>query len=199
MNELNNILSTVDLAKVETICNKHRLLYTQKLYFEDKYFDFKDYIKHALQYAKEAGLHKENNLKVLDLGCNAGYFLFVSNYFGHKSIGIDNAKDPYFDEISEFMKVERLNYAIKPQEHLLNLGKFDYITAFNVTFDWIGRYRWTIQDWIFFFNSIIENNLNSGGRIYFILNYQWELKELQDCWREMGIEQKRNQLRFRKK
>src|SRR5947209_3588443 len=46
-------------------------------------------IRINIERAQDLWLDRSPPLRVLDLGCGAGYFLYVSKYFGHQVLGLD--------------------------------------------------------------------------------------------------------------
>lgn len=105
--------------------------------------------------------------KVCDLGCGAGYFLMVCEYFGHQADGLDLDCDPIYNEMIQFFALNRIIYRIEPFTPLSVLGdtKYDAITAFMTCFNRYSDGRpWQEDEWQFFLGDLRER-LNLGGRV----------------------------------
>jgi SAM-dependent methyltransferase len=116
-------------------------------------------------------------LRILDLGCGPGYFLYVCQLFGHTGLGLDTQNDPLFDGLTEFFNVRRVISRIDRQVPLPDLGeKFDLITAHRVCFHRLERTgkhewkEWTPADWKFFINDIRTRFLAPSGRLFLEFN-----------------------------
>ena len=56
----------------------------------------------------ELGLHRSPpRRKVLDLGTGCGYFPYICNYFGHTTVTTDLDAVPMYDEITEFLRLDK--------------------------------------------------------------------------------------------
>ena len=98
-------------------------------------------------------------MRILDLGCGAGYFLYVCKFFGHDVLGFDTDIEPLFRATTALLDVPRVIGRIERQTPLPDLGgKFDLVTAHRICFHRIGRVRdgveWSPADWEFFINDI---------------------------------------------
>jgi SAM-dependent methyltransferase len=116
-------------------------------------------------------------LRILDLGCGPGYFLYVCQLFGHSGLGLDTQNEPLFDGMTEFFNVRRVIARIDRQVPLPELGeKFDLVTAHRVCFhrlERIGKHEWkewSTGDWGFFISDIRSRFLNANGRIFLEFN-----------------------------
>jgi SAM-dependent methyltransferase len=111
-------------------------------------------------------------LRILDLGCGAGYFLYVCRFFGHEGLGLDTDEEPLFRGTTALLNVRRVNSRIQPRVPLPDLGqKFDLVTGHRICFHRIARnengewVEWTPADWEFFINDIRTRFLNPNGRL----------------------------------
>jgi 2-polyprenyl-3-methyl-5-hydroxy-6-metoxy-1,4-benzoquinol methylase len=150
--------------------------------------------KAANHWISESGLVQlsDKKLRVLDLGTCGGHLLYLYEQMGFEAVGLEMANEPFMQKMTELLGVNRIIYKIEKQKDLLEgLGKFDYITAYNVTFD----YEWQPKDWEFFINSLRKNNFNDGGKMFFILNYHYQKSEYQETWARLGMEQENNRIR----
>src|SRR3984893_16148001 len=110
--------------------------------------------------------------QVLDLGCGAGFFLFLVKQAGHSCVGLDVGDYPLSNELIEFFGVDRLTWRIRAFEPLPDFGRqFDLITAFSAAFNRNADETrgWTADEWEFFLNDISQH-LKPGGRILLEIN-----------------------------
>ena len=72
-------------------------------------FENADYwIPINVERAQDLWLDRTPPLRILDLGCGAGYFLYVCRFFGHETLGLDTDEDPLFRGTTEFLNVRRV-------------------------------------------------------------------------------------------
>ena len=115
-------------------------------------------------------------LRILDIGCGAGYFAYICSVFGHDVQGIDVPDFPVFNEMVRALNVRRTAWRIRPLEKLPRFeGRFDLITAFRTTFNLATDSNaedntWGCREWKFLLDDLMENVLERGGRIYLHLN-----------------------------
>ena len=122
-------------------------------------------------------LDRSAPLRILDLGCGPGYFLYVCQFFGHQGLGLDTDENPLFGGITEFFGVRRVISRINPQTPLPELEeKFDLITGHRVCFHRVARgedgewIEWTPADWEFFISDIRSRFLKQHGRLLLEFN-----------------------------
>jgi SAM-dependent methyltransferase len=147
-------------------------------------------------------------LRILDLGCGPGYFLYVSQQFGHSGIGLDTLDEPLFDGLRQLLNVQRVIARIERQVPLPDFAeKFDLITAHRVCFHRIARIgehewkEWSPGDWQFFINDIRARFLNPRGRLFLEFNPRSAgspalTPELRACFVEQGARIFRNKVLF---
>ena len=128
-----------------------------------------------IERAQDLWLDRSPPLHILDLGCGAGYFLYVCKHFGHRVLGFDTDDDPLFRATIALLDVPRVIGRIGRQTPLPDLHqKFDLITAHRICFNRIGRARdgveWSPADWKFFIDDIRSRFLNENGRLLLDLN-----------------------------
>lgn len=137
-------------------------------------------------------------LRILDLGCGPGYFLYICAMFGHSGIGLDQDEEPLFRAMTEFFKVRRVISRIDRQVPLPDFGeKFDLVTAHRVCFHRLNRSpngdwnEWNPTDWRFFIDDIRSRFLNPAGRLFLEFNPRRDgssffTSELRQCFLAEG-------------
>ncbi|MFL6589374.1 MAG: class I SAM-dependent methyltransferase [Chthoniobacterales bacterium] len=165
-----------------------------------KYADVPRWLRLNIARAQDLGLHRCGPKSLLDLGCGAGFFLFVAQRLGHRCLGLDADVFPLFSELLELFKVERRVCTIAPFEPLPDLGcKFDLITAFSVEFNRKGDWWWGPAEWAFFLDDL-GRYLKPGGRVFFGLNpgkdKQFYTPELRDFFVSRGASVERENVSF---
>jgi SAM-dependent methyltransferase len=160
-----------------------------------KFTDAPRWIRESLREAKILGLHRRQGLRILDIGCGPGFFLYVCQRLGHNVIGVDVDQTPLFRETVAILKVQREIARISPFEPLTNLGgPFDFITAFGICFDKVKRpnekrFRWGVEEWRFFLDDVVKQ-LEPGGQLILRFNPRPNNsnypRELRNLFREKG-------------
>lgn len=139
----------------------------------NRFEDIVYWIEINVERAQDLWLDRARPLRVLDLGCGAGYFLYVCKLLGHNVLGFDTDSEPLFGATIELLNVSRAIGRIERQTPLPNLGKFDLVTAHRICFHRIGKVRegreWSPADWKFFIDDVREHLLNENGR--FLLDF----------------------------
>lgn len=167
-----------------------------------KYADVKRWLRLNIVRAQDLKLHRCPPKSVLDLGCGAGFFLFVAQQLGHRGLGLDIDEFPLFRQLLDLFGVERTVWTIRPFEPLPDLGrKFDLITAFSIDFNRIRKENswWGSSEWAFFLDDL-NGHLNPGGRIFLGLNpgpnKEFYTPELHDFFLERGAHVERENVLF---
>ena len=128
---------------------------------------------------------------ILDLGCGAGYFLYIAQLLGHSGVGLDIDRLPMFREITSLLGVRRVVQRIEAFRPLPDLGKkFDLITAFMICFnDHKMPGLWKVPEWEFFLDDLAKH-LTSRGRIWLELNQEYDgtfyTPELKEFFQKRG-------------
>jgi SAM-dependent methyltransferase len=169
------ILGTIDRAELERLreCYPYRPN-ARKI---NAYEDAKYWIGVNVKRAQDLWLDRSPPLQILDLGCGAGYFLYLCRLLGHEGLGFDQDEEPFFRGTIEFFKVRRVLGRIEPQTPLPDLEKkFDLVTGHRVCFHRLARtengewLEWTPDDWKFFIKDIRTRFLKREGRLLLEFN-----------------------------
>jgi SAM-dependent methyltransferase len=129
--------------------------------------------------AQDLWLDRSPPLRILDLGCGPGYFLYVCRCFSHEGVGVDIDEQPLFRETTALLGVRRVIWRIEPQTPLPDLGgKFDLVTGHRVCFQKTVRWgtgsgewnEWEAADWKFFLDDVRVNILKPDGRLLLDFN-----------------------------
>jgi SAM-dependent methyltransferase len=169
------VLATLDLAEFEKL--RERYPYRSKSAKINRFEDAAYWIGINAERAQDLWLDRTPPLRILDLGCGAGYFLYVCKFFGHDALGLDTDDEPLFGGIIELLNVSRIIARIERQVPLPDLGeKFDLITAHRICFHRIGRAHdgdfdeWTPAEWKFLISDIRNRLLKPNGRLLLDFN-----------------------------
>ena len=169
------ILATVDQAELAKL--RERCPYRPNARRINRYEDAAYWLGVNVERAQDLWLDRAPPLRILDLGCGAGYFLHVCRYFGHQGLGLDTDDEPLFRGATDLLGVPRVISRIYPQAPLPDLGeKFDLVTAHRVCFHRIDRAanddwtEWKPPDWKFFIDDIRERFLKPDGRLLLEFN-----------------------------
>ncbi len=151
-----------------------------------KYLDLDRWIEINIRRIREVEVDLSRPKHILDLGCGAGYFLYIAQLLGHSGVGLDIDRLPMFREITRLLGVRRVVQRIEAFRPLPDLGrKFDFITAFMICFN---NHKmpdlWKVPQWEFFLDDLAKH-LTPRGRVWLELNQEYdetfytpELKEL---------------------
>ena len=161
------------LAKIDI----ERLREIQRRYADStdryaKYADVERWLKINLPRVRELKLDRPPPKHILDLGCGAGFFLFLATQFRHSGLGLDLDDFPLSNELIALFGIERVTSRIHAFQSLPDFdGKFDLITAFSVAFNRNEDESrgWNIEEWKFFLDDL-DRHLAPGGRIFLEIN-----------------------------
>ena len=137
-----------------------------------KYADIEPWLEINSARVHELQLDRSPPKQILDLGCGAGFFLFLAKQCGHHAVGVDVDLYPLSNELIDLFQVERVTHRIRAFEPLPEFGrKFDLITAFSSAF---GRSEdesrgWTVDEWKFFLDDL-DRHRAPGGQILLEIN-----------------------------
>jgi SAM-dependent methyltransferase len=136
-----------------------------------KYLDLEPHVEEVAHAAGRLGLIGARPMRVLDIGCGSGYFLFALKTLGHDVVGIDLDDNPMYNDSVKLLGIPRLAQRVERRQRLPDLGApFDLITAFSICFDLHWREDvWGPEDWRFFLDDA-RARLRPGGRIFLNFN-----------------------------
>ena len=140
-----------------------------------KYLDLNRWIGVNIRRIRQLELDLARPKQILDLGCGAGYFLYIAQLLGHSGIGLDMDRLPMFRDLTRLLGVHRVVQRIDAFHPLPDFGqKFDVITAFMICFN---NHKmpglWGVPEWEFFLNDL-RKHLNPRGRIWMELNQEYD-------------------------
>jgi SAM-dependent methyltransferase len=139
----------------------------------NRFEDAKYWININVERAQDLWLDRARPIHILDLGCGAGYFLYVCKFFGHAVLGFDTDDDPLFRATTQLLEVPRIVGRIERQNPLPDVGqKFDLVTGHRICFHRIGAggEEWAPADWDYFLNDVRHRFLNDRGRLMLDFN-----------------------------
>ncbi len=145
----------------------------------NRFSDVDHWLKINIERAQDLWLDRTPPLRLLDLGCGPGYFLYVCHCLGHEGLGLDIDEQALFRETTALLGVRRVISRIEAQTPLPDLGeKFDLVTGHRVCFQKTERFgtgpgewnEWEAVDWQFFLDDVRSRILKPGGRILLDFN-----------------------------
>ena len=171
--ETKRVIETIDPAAFEQIRRRYAV--------EDpgehwpKYLDLDRWISINIRRIREIELDLARRRHILDLGCGAGYFLYIAQLLGHSGIGLDVDFVPMFSDVTRLLGVRRVIQRIRAFDPLPELGaKFDLVTAFMICFNNHKQANlWGVAEWEFFLDDLARH-LTPRGRVWLELNCEYD-------------------------
>jgi SAM-dependent methyltransferase len=196
--ETRRVIDTIDHAGFERI----RQRYAVKGPSADwpKFLDLERWIDINIRRIREIELDVARRKRVLDLGCGAGYFLYIAQLLGHEGVGLDLDQLPMFRDITRLLGVPRVIRRIRAFDPLPDLGKFDLVTAFLICFNNHKQPElWGVPEWQFFLDDLAKH-LTPRGRVWLELNQEYDgtfyTPELKEFFRTRGAKIDRHKVIF---
>lgn len=181
------ILHPVDLKPMLRGINPVQLALLRERYLEHesdcdvgnsaKFADAEYWLRVNVERAQFLRLNDGGPLRILDLGCGAGYFLYVCKMLGHEAVGMDIDENPLFRETTALLGVERIIHRIEAFAPLpVAGGNFDLVTAHCICFQKLPpsangkRREWDVEAWRFFLQDVRASLLTPKGRLLLDFN-----------------------------
>lgn len=143
-------------------------------FLSSKYGDARKYLSEFYTLALKLNLVNAPSMRVLDIGCGAGWLEYVFNSLGHRVYGID-IQDEILDEIANVLETSRHVEPVLSKTKMAVAGPFDLVVSKGAFFDRGDRndfgyeWIWSLDDYAFFINDV-RRKLEVNGRFYFRLN-----------------------------
>src|SRR6266446_3487953 len=171
--ETKRIIETIDGPKFQQIRQRYSL--ENPVGDWPKYLDLDRWIGVNIRRIRQLELDVARPKRILDLGCGAGYFLYIAKLLGHSGVGLDMDRLPMFREITRLLGVRRVVQQIQAFRPLPSFGqKFDVITAFMICFN---NHKmpglWGVPEWEFFLDDLAKH-LKPRGRVWLELNQEYD-------------------------
>jgi SAM-dependent methyltransferase len=166
--DLDPFLAKIDMNRLGEIQQRHAGSTARYA----KYADVPHWLEINLPRVCELKLDQSSPKQILDLGCGAGFFLFLAKQYGHRGLGVDVADYPISNELIDLFDVERVSWKIRAFEPLPNFQrKFELITAFSAAFNRNADETrgWTTDEWEFFLSDL-DRHLAPGGQLLLEIN-----------------------------
>jgi SAM-dependent methyltransferase len=171
--EIKRVIETINPVEFEHIRRRYAVADAGADW--PKYLDLDRWIGVNIRRIRQLELDVASPKRILDLGCGAGYFLYIAQLLGHSGVGLDMDRLPMFREITRLLGVRRVVKQIQAFHPLPSFGqKFDVITAFMVCFN---NHKmpglWGTSEWEFFLDDLAKH-LKPRGRVWFELNQEYD-------------------------
>lgn len=146
-----------------------------------------------LERTRELELDYASPQRILDLGCGAGYFLYICKLLRHEILGLDVDELEMFRDLTGLLQVPRVIARIEAFKPLPQFAKkFDLITAFLICFNnHKSDSLWGAAEWNFFLDDV-ATHLAPNGRVWLELNREsdgsYYTPELKKFFLERGAE-----------
>jgi SAM-dependent methyltransferase len=185
------LLERVDQNRLREI--QKRYVFSTSVY--SKYADAERWLKRNLPRVRRLRLDCSPPQEILDIGCGAGFFLFIAKQFGHSGVGIDVGHHDVCNELLDLFGVQHRVCRVEAFQPLPDFGrKFDLITAFSTAFHRSPdkSVAWGCAEWDFLLNDLFERQLKPDGEIFFDINSGKDKKlfprEVRDLFTHRGAQ-----------
>jgi SAM-dependent methyltransferase len=199
------ILATVDQPALDRLREKYpRKPGSPQI---NRFEDARYWVRINLKRVQDLWLDRSEPMRILDLGCGSGFFLYICKLFHHDVVGLDRDTNPMFRAITEFLGVPRVAWDVEPFVPLPDLGEpFDLVTAYRICFQRIGSEvkgiwkEWGAGEWKFFLDDIRQRLLRPDGRLLLDFNPRLDGsyfdREVRACFESEGARFFRSKVLF---
>jgi SAM-dependent methyltransferase len=183
------VIETIDPVAFEQIRKRHAIVNPGADW--PKYLDLDRWIGINIRRIRQVELDLARPKRILDLGCGAGYFLYIAQLLGHSGLGLDMDRLSMFREVTRLLGVRRVVQQIEAFRPLPDFGqKFDLITAFMICFNNHKMPNlWKVAEWEFFLDDLAKH-LTPRGRVWLELNQEYDgsfyTPELKEFFQKRG-------------
>ena len=187
-----SVIKSIDPVRFEEIRRKYADP-TAPADAPPKYLDLREWMRINVARVRELKLDYTPPSRILDIGCGAGYFLYICKTLGHEVLGLDMDSFPMFRELTQLLQVPRVITRIEAFKPLPKFDhKFDVITAHLICFNAHKSDKlWGPREWEFFLDDV-ASRLTPGGRLWLELNREYDgsyySPELAAYFRRRGAE-----------
>lgn len=136
-----------------------------------KYFDLDAWLKYHRRHAVQLGLDQVAvPLKIFDVACGSGIFMYICKRWGHIPEGFDVPSEMY-ESMAKTLGVNWSSSLVRKMEPLdEKFTGYDLITSIAIKFDRLDWARttdvgWGVPEWEFFMKDAGQR-LNNGGHMY---------------------------------
>ncbi len=211
------VCEKADLERIDHLRDEMAEALQRDPFCAAKYADYGFWIPFNVDRIGALSLHRSRPLRILDIGCGAGYFMAAAMACGHDCYGVDAPRTVltdiearvYSEMLAAFSCSERVSpllierFVAMPTT--LPLRDLDLITAFWICFNRHEQAdEWGAAEWQFFVNDALSH-LREGGILHLELNsnpprygsLEWYDAETVAFFRSVGTVQ-RNVIRVAK-
>src|ERR1700748_2761952 len=100
------VIETIDAVEFEKIRRRYAVADPGADW--PKYLDLDRWIGINIRRIRQTELDLARPKRILDLGCGAGYFLYIAQLLGHSGVGLDMDRLSMFREVTRLLGVRRV-------------------------------------------------------------------------------------------
>lgn len=176
-----HVMATLNTDELMAIRDDEVLKSDRRL-IDFKYFNIRSWVVENIKRALRLGLHECRGRRILDIGTGFGYFPYICEFMEHQASALDIPDHRLYDRVIDTLNVDRITHTVNPFEPLPpNNRRYDYVTAYQIAFNRPGRKNiWGPEEWRFFIEDILNNQLTDGGQLHLELNWSFPLNDWYD-------------------